>query len=58
MKLGRRHELEVRRVGWDDTQLMFRLNRHAWRVDVAHIRLGPSRRLAHSFENTTSSVTG
>ena len=32
--------------------------RHAWRVEVAHGRLGRSRRLAKSFENTTTSATG
>ena len=36
----------------------FRPIRHAWRVEVAHGRLGRSRRLAKSFENTTSSATG
>ncbi|MQW74940.1 hypothetical protein GHK92_03560 [Nocardioides sp. dk4132] len=30
----------------------------AWRVEVAHGRLGRSRRLARSFENTTTSATG
>jgi len=34
------------------------LARHAWRVEVAHGRLGRSRRLAKSFENTTTSATG
>ena len=29
-----------------------------WRVEVAHGRLGRSRRLAKSFENTTTSATG
>lgn len=57
-KLGRRHEVEVRRVGWDDKQPVFRPIRHAWRVEVAHGRLGRSRRLAKSFENTTASATG
>jgi hypothetical protein len=56
--LGRNHELEVRRVGWDDKQPVFRPIRHAWRVEVAHGRLGRSRRLAKSFENTTGSATG
>jgi transposase len=56
--LGRDHELEVRRVGWDDKQPVFRPIRHAWRVEVAHGRLGRSGRLAKSFENTTSSATG
>lgn len=57
-KLSRRHDLEVRRVGWDDKQPVFRPIRHAWRVEVAHGRLGRSRRLAKSFENTVSSATG
>ncbi|WP_017935213.1 hypothetical protein [Nocardioides sp. Iso805N] len=37
---------------------MFRPIRHAWRVEVAHGRLGRSRRLAKSFDNTTTSATG
>jgi hypothetical protein len=45
-------------VGWDDKQPVFRPIRHAWRVEVAHGRLGRSRRLAKSFENTTISATG
>jgi putative transposase len=57
-KLGRHHGVEVRRVGWDDKQPVFRPIRHAWRVEVAHGRLGRSRRLAKSFENTTASATG
>lgn len=56
--LSRDHDLEVRRVGWDDKQPVFRPIRHAWRVEVAHGRLGRSRRLAKSFENTTISATG
>ena len=56
--LGRHHDLEVRRVGWDDKQPVFRPIRHAWRIEVAHGRLGRSRRLAKSFENTTISATG
>ena len=56
--LSREHDLEVRRVGWDDKQPVFRPIRHAWRVEVAHGRLGRSRRLAKSFENTTASATG
>ena len=55
--LGRRHDLEVRRVGWDDKQPTFRPLRHAWRVEVAHGRLGRPRRLAKSFENITTSAT-
>ena len=56
--LGRHHDLEVRRVGWDDRQPVFRPIRHAWRVEVDHGQLGRARRLAKSFENTTSSATG
>ena len=56
--LGQHHDLEVRRVGWDDKQPVFRPIRHAWRVEVAHGRLGRSRRLAKSFENCTTSATG
>ncbi len=29
-KRGRKHDLEVRRVGWDDKQPVFRPIRHAW----------------------------
>jgi hypothetical protein len=54
--LGLEHDVEVRRVGWDDKQPVFRPIRHAWRVEVAHGRLGRSRRLAKSFENTTSAT--
>jgi putative transposase len=57
-EVGRRHGVEVRRVGWDDKQPVFRPIRHAWRVEVAHGRLGRARRLAKSFENTTASATG
>lgn len=56
--LGRYHDVELRRVGWDDKQPVFRPIRHAWRVEVAHGRLGRSRPLAKSFENTTTSATG
>jgi putative transposase len=56
--LGRDHRLEIRRVGWDDKQPVFGPIRHAWRVEVAHGRLGRSRRLAKSFENTITSATG
>ena len=56
--LGRHHDLEVRRIGWDDMQPVFRPIRHAWRVEVAHGRLGRSRRLAKSFENATNSAAG
>ena len=56
--LGAFHDLEVRRVEWDDKQPVFRPIRHAWRVEVAHGRLGRAPRLAKSFENTTSSATG
>lgn len=57
-RLGRDYALELRRVGWDDKQPVFRPIRHAWRVEVAHGRLGRARRLAKSFENTTTSATG
>lgn len=58
IRLGRQHHLEVRRVGWDDKQPVFRPIQHAWRVEVVHGRLGRSRRFAKSFENTTTSATG
>jgi len=56
--LGRDHDIEVRRVGWDDEQPTLRPIRHAWRVEVAHGRLGRCRRLAKLFEKTTTSATG
>jgi putative transposase len=57
-ELGRRHGVEVRRVGWDEKQPVFRPIRQAWCVEVVHGRLGRARRLAKSFENTTTSATG
>jgi hypothetical protein len=57
-QLGRRQGLQVRRVGWDDKQPVFRPIGHAWRVAVAHGRRGRARRLVKSFENTTSWATG
>lgn len=56
--LGRHHDLEVRRVGCEDKQSVFRTTQHAWRIEVAHGPLGRSRRLAKSFENTIISATG
>lgn len=52
------HDLEMRRAGSDDKQPVCRPTWHAWGVEVAHGRLGRSRRLAKSFENTTDSATG
>lgn len=63
-RLGVAAGVEVRRVGWDEPQLdedgrrVFRPIRHAWRVEVAHGRIGRARRLAKSFENTTASASG
>lgn len=54
-RLSRELGVEVRRVGWDNKQPVFRPIAHAWRAEVAHGRLGKSRRLAKSFENTTRS---
>jgi putative transposase len=54
-RIDQRLGVEVRRVGWDDKQPVFRPIAHAWRVEVAQGRLGKSRRLAKSFENTTRS---
>jgi hypothetical protein len=56
--MSRRFGIEVRRVFWPDRQPTFRPIAHAWRVEVAHGLLVASRRLAKSFENTTSSATG
>ena len=56
--LGRQHEVEVRRVSWDDKQPVFRPIQHAWRVEVARSSLGRSRRLASSSENTPTSAIG
>jgi transposase len=57
-EIARAHGVEVRRVGWPDKSPVFRPIAHAWRVEVAHGRVGRSRRLAKSFENTTASATG
>jgi putative transposase len=57
-RLAAKHGVEVRRVGWDTKSSTFRPIAHAWRVEVAHGRLGRSRRLAESFENTTRSASG
>ena len=41
--LGRHHGLELRRVGWDDKQPVFRPIRHAWRVRWPTVALaGPA----------------
>jgi hypothetical protein len=40
--LGRHHEVELRRVGRDGKQPVFRPIRLAWRVKVAHGRRGRS----------------
>lgn len=55
--MSRRFGFEVRRVGWETKSSTFRPIPFAWRVEVAHGRLGRSRRLAKSFENTTRSAT-
>lgn len=56
--LGARHGVQVRRVGWDTKSAVFRPIRHAWRVEVAHGKIGRARRMAKSFENTVGSATG
>ncbi len=56
--LAARFGVEVRRVGWETKSPTLRPIPFAWRVEVAHGRLGRSRRLAKSFENTTLSATG
>lgn len=57
-KLGREHQLEVRRVGHEQKRGTFVPLPMAWRVEVAHGRLLRHRRLARSFENTVASATG
>ncbi len=57
-KLGREHQLEVRRVGLEKKRGTFVPLPLAWRVEVAHGRLLRHRRLARSFENTVASATG
>ncbi|MGZ4476697.1 MAG: hypothetical protein ACXVWW_13415 [Nocardioides sp.] len=52
--LGRHHDVEVRRVGWDDKQPVFRPIRHAWSVEVAHGRLGRPRRQADAATSSAS----
>ena len=54
--LGALHDLYVRRVEWDDKQPVFRPIRYAWRVEVAHGRLGRARRLAKSFDEHQSAT--
>lgn len=62
VRLSRMFGIEVRQVGWPraprGTPKVFKPIAHAWRVEVAHGRLGWSRRLAKSFENTTASASG
>jgi len=45
-------------TGWPEKNPQFKPIAHAWRVEVAHGRLGRSGRLAKSFEKTVSSATG
>lgn len=54
--MSRRFGVEVRRVFHPDKADHFRPLPYAWRVEVAHGRIGRARRLAKSFENTTSSA--
>ncbi len=55
--MGRDYDLEVRRVGWDDKQPIFRPIARLAESRSSHRRIGRSRRLAKSFENTTTSAT-
>jgi putative transposase len=55
--MSRRFGVEVRRVFWPDRAREFRPLPHAWRVEVAHGRIGRSCRLSKSFENTTGSAS-
>lgn len=63
-RIGAGAGVEVRLVGWDtplldeDGRRAFRPILHAWRVEVAHGRIGRARRLSKSFEKTTSSASG
>jgi hypothetical protein len=52
--LGRHYGVELRRFEGDDKQPALPPIRHAWRVEAIHGYLGRSRRLAKSFENTTT----
>lgn len=54
--LSRRFGVEMRRVFWPEKHPEFRPLPLAWRVEVAHGRIGRARRLAKSFENTTASA--
>lgn len=58
VRIGTATCIAVERVGWEDKSVTFRPIRHAWKVEVAHGRIGRSRRLAKSFENTTVSASG
>jgi putative transposase len=56
--MSSRFGLEVRRVFHPDHSSVFRPLPYAWRVEVAHGRIGRSRRLSRSFENTVESAAG
>lgn len=56
--VARKHGVEVRVTGWPEKHPQFKPIAHAWRVEVAHGRLGRSRRLAKSFEKTVTSASG
>jgi hypothetical protein len=52
-----KHGVEVRVTGWPEKNPQVRPTAHAWQVEVAHDRLGRSRRLAKSFEKTVTSAS-
>lgn len=56
--MTKRFGFEVRCVFHPDRSSVFRPLPLAWRVEVAHGRIGRARRLAKSFENTTASAAG
>jgi putative transposase len=55
--LAAKHSATVDRIGWDEPSPVFRPIRLAWRVEVAHGRIGRSRRIAKSYDNTVTSAT-
>lgn len=56
--MTKRFSFEVRCVFHPDKARLFRPLPLAWRVEVTHGRIGRSRRLSKSFENTTASAAG
>lgn len=56
VQLSKTFKVNVQRYG-GSTDGIFRPIPQAWKVEVAHGKLARSRRMAKSFENTTSSAS-